>query len=169
MSLTETFWWYLENILEYFFQMLPCMGIALLIFLLLRPWRLGRLARLGLSSGPAREGALLLFVMFAAGLAALTGALARRAGWDTAPVPARGSPGSAPDHPAGALSGDFSGCSGALGHVPRGGQRRDIFPGGLFYRSALEKAPVVEVPAGGLLRLVYHRIDPIFHWPQHRY
>ena len=72
MSLTETFWWYLENILEYFFQMLPCMGIALLIFLLLRPWRLGRLARLGLSSGPAREGALLLFVMFAAGLAALT-------------------------------------------------------------------------------------------------
>ena len=52
--------------------MLPCMGIALLIFLLLRPWRLGRLARLGLSSGPAREGALLLFVMFAAGLAALT-------------------------------------------------------------------------------------------------
>ena len=72
MSLTETFWWYLENILEYFFQMLPCMGIALLIFLLLRPWRLGRLARLGLSIGPAREGALLLFVMFAAGLAALT-------------------------------------------------------------------------------------------------
>ncbi|USF25483.1 hypothetical protein N510_000395 [Firmicutes bacterium ASF500] len=72
MSLTETFWWYLENILEYFFQMLPCMGIALLIFLLLRPCRHRRLARLGLSSGPAREGALLLFVMFAAGLAALT-------------------------------------------------------------------------------------------------
>ena len=72
MSLTETFGWYLENILEYFFQMLPCMGIALMIFLLLRPWRRGRLARLGLSSGPAREGALLLFVMFAAGLAALT-------------------------------------------------------------------------------------------------
>ena len=47
MSLTETFWWYLENILEYFFQMLPCMGIALLIFLLLRPWRLGRLGRPG--------------------------------------------------------------------------------------------------------------------------
>ena len=72
MSLTETLWWYLGNILEYFVQMLPCMGIALLIFLLLRPWRRRRLARLGLSSGPWREGGLLLFVMFAAGLAALT-------------------------------------------------------------------------------------------------
>lgn len=72
MSLTETLWWYLGNIWEYFFQMLPCMGIALLIFLLLRPWRRRRLARLGLSSGPWREGGLLLFVMFVAGLAALT-------------------------------------------------------------------------------------------------
>ena len=77
MSLTETFWWYLENILEYFFQMLPCMGIALLIFLLLRPWRLGRLARLGLSSGPAREGALLLF----AGALSARGRYARCGGW----------------------------------------------------------------------------------------
>lgn len=72
MSLTETLWWYLENILEYFFQMLPCMSVALIIFLLLRPWRRRRLARLGLSSGPWREGALLLFVLFVAGLAALT-------------------------------------------------------------------------------------------------
>ena len=72
MSLTETLWWYLGNIWEYFFQMLPCMGIALLLFLLLRPWRRRRLARLGLSSGPWREGGLLLFAMFAAGLAALT-------------------------------------------------------------------------------------------------
>ena len=72
MSLTETLWWYLENIWEYFFQMLPCMGIALLLFLLLRPLRRRRLARLHLSSGPWREGGLLLFVMFVAGLAALT-------------------------------------------------------------------------------------------------
>lgn len=72
MSLTETLWWYLENILEYFFQMLPCMSVALIIFLLLRPWRRRWLARLGLSSGPWREGALLLFVLFVAGLAALT-------------------------------------------------------------------------------------------------
>ena len=72
MNLAETLWWYLGNIWEYFFQMLPCMGIALLIFLLLRPWRRRRLARLGLSSGSWREGGLLLFAMFVAGLAALT-------------------------------------------------------------------------------------------------
>ena len=72
MSITQTLWWYLGNIEDYFFQMLPCMGLALLCFLLLRPWRRRRLARLGLSSGPWREGGLLLFAMFAAGLAALT-------------------------------------------------------------------------------------------------
>lgn len=72
MNLTETLWWYLENIVEYFFQMLPCMGIALLLFLLLRPRRQRRLRQKGLASGPAREGALLFFVLFCAGLAALT-------------------------------------------------------------------------------------------------
>ena len=72
MSLTETLQWYLENIFEYFFQMLPCMSFALILFFLLLPWRRRRLARLGLSSGPWREGGLLLFLMFAAGLAALT-------------------------------------------------------------------------------------------------
>lgn len=72
MSLTETMWWYLENIAEYVFQMLPCMTAALILFFLLRPRRIRRLARLGLSSGPWREGGLLLFVMFGAGLAALT-------------------------------------------------------------------------------------------------
>ena len=72
MSLIETLWWYLENTVEYFFQMLPCMCIALTLFLLLRPRRQRRLARMRLSSGPWREGGLLLFVMFAAGLAALT-------------------------------------------------------------------------------------------------
>lgn len=72
MNLTETLWWYLENIGEYLLQMLPCMGIALIGFLLLRPWRRRRLARLRLSSSPWREGGLLLFIMFGAGLAALT-------------------------------------------------------------------------------------------------
>lgn len=72
MSLTETLWWYLENIGDYLLQMLPCMCISLLLFLLLRPWRHRRLARLGLVSRPVREGGLLLFWMFAAGLAALT-------------------------------------------------------------------------------------------------
>ena len=72
MSLMETLWWYLENIWDYYLQMLPCMCIALTLFLLLRPWRQRRLARMHLASGPWREGGLLLFVMFAAGLAALT-------------------------------------------------------------------------------------------------
>lgn len=72
MNLTETMWWYLENTAEYVLQMLPCMAAALVLFFLLQPGRLRRLARLGLSSGPWREGGLLLFVMFAAGLAALT-------------------------------------------------------------------------------------------------
>ncbi|NBI65258.1 VanZ family protein [Pseudoflavonifractor sp. 60] len=72
MSLTKTLWWYLENIWDYLLQMLPCMCIALVVFLLLRPRRFRRLARLGLNSGPLREGGLLLFVMFSAGLAALT-------------------------------------------------------------------------------------------------
>jgi len=72
MTLKQTVWFYLENIGGYFMQMLPCMCAALALFLLLRPLRLRRLARLGLSSGPWREGGLLLFVMFCAGLAALT-------------------------------------------------------------------------------------------------
>lgn len=72
MNLTETLWWYLENVIEYFFQMLPCMSFALILFLFLRPRRQKRLRRKGLASGPAREGALLLFVLFCAGLAALT-------------------------------------------------------------------------------------------------
>ena len=72
MSMTELLWWYLGNIGEYLVQMLPCMLFALIGFFLLRPWRRRRLAGLGQYSGPWREGALLLFVMFAAGLAALT-------------------------------------------------------------------------------------------------
>ena len=72
MSLMRTLRWYLENAGEYFLQMLPCMCVALILFLLFRPWRRRRLARMRLSSGPWREGGLLLFVMFAAGLAALT-------------------------------------------------------------------------------------------------
>lgn len=72
MSLTETLWWYLGNIVEYVFQMLPCMAVALIVFLLLRPRRQRRLRQKGLVSSPVREGALLVFVLFCAGLAALT-------------------------------------------------------------------------------------------------
>ncbi len=70
--MVETLVWYLGNILDYGAQMLPCMILGLAGFLLLRPARRRRLVRLGLESGPLREGALLLFVMFCAGLAALT-------------------------------------------------------------------------------------------------
>ncbi len=72
MTLKQTVWFYLENIGDYLLQMLPCMCAALVLLLLLRSLRLRRLARLGLSSGPWRECGLLLFVMFCAGLAALT-------------------------------------------------------------------------------------------------
>lgn len=72
MSLPETLWWYLRNIWEYFLQMLPCMCVALVCFLLLRSGRRRRLARRGLSSGPWREGGLLLFTVFSAGLVSLT-------------------------------------------------------------------------------------------------
>lgn len=72
MRLIETLWWYLGNIVEYFFQMLPCMSAALVLFFLLRPRQRRRLQKKGLVSGPWREGGLLVFLMFAAGLAALT-------------------------------------------------------------------------------------------------
>lgn len=62
----------LGDILWYGRQMVP-MGLgALVLFLALRPGRRRRLAERGLVSGPAREGALCLFVLFCAGLAALT-------------------------------------------------------------------------------------------------
>lgn len=62
----------LGDILRYGRQMLPGAWLALLLFLLLIPWRRKRLARSGLVSPPLREGALLLFLLFCAGLAALT-------------------------------------------------------------------------------------------------
>ena len=62
----------LGDILRYGRQMLPGACLALLLFLLLLPWRRKRLARSDLVSPPLREGALLLFLLFCAGLAALT-------------------------------------------------------------------------------------------------
>ncbi|MGE4277764.1 MAG: VanZ family protein [Lawsonibacter sp.] len=65
--------WYIINLLKYTIEMLPCMGAALILFLLFRPARTRSLLQTrNLVSGPWREGALLLFVMFGAGLAALT-------------------------------------------------------------------------------------------------
>ena len=72
MDLLDTLVWYWGNILDYAREMLPCMLLALAAFLALLPLRRRRLAARGLVSGPWREGGLLLFVMFCAGLAALT-------------------------------------------------------------------------------------------------
>ena len=60
------------DIIYYLRQMLPLGLLALLAFLLLRPRRARRLDRLGLTSGPLREITLCLFILFCAGLAALT-------------------------------------------------------------------------------------------------
>ena len=62
----------IADILRYVRQMLPLGLIALVILLLLCPVRKKRLNRLGLSSPPRREAALAFFIVFAAGLAALT-------------------------------------------------------------------------------------------------
>ena len=68
----DTLLWYVEISWDYVAQMLPCMLLAALVFFLLRPWRKKHLARQGMASGGLREAALLFFVMFCAGLAALT-------------------------------------------------------------------------------------------------
>ena len=68
----DTLLWYVAISWDYVAQMLPCMFLAAIAFFALRPWRKRRLARRGLASGVWRETVLLLFVMFGAGLAALT-------------------------------------------------------------------------------------------------
>ena len=68
----DTLLWYWEITWDYVAQMLPCAMIAGAMFFALRPWRKRRLAQMGLVSGPWREGGLLLFALFCAGLAALT-------------------------------------------------------------------------------------------------
>ena len=61
-----------SDIWEYVQQMIPLGLIALAVLLLLAPVRKRRLRRLDLVSSRWRETALVLFVMFCAGLAALT-------------------------------------------------------------------------------------------------
>lgn len=60
------------DILRYVRQMVPLGLIALVVLLLLKPMRKKRLRELGLVSSLWRETALVLFVAFCAGLAALT-------------------------------------------------------------------------------------------------
>lgn len=68
----DTLLWYLEITLDYVKQMLPCMAIGAVCFLALLPHRRKGLYCRGLKSGPVRELGLLVFVLFCAGLAALT-------------------------------------------------------------------------------------------------
>ena len=68
----DTLLWYWEITWDYIREMLPCMALVAAAFFLLRPARRRRLDQLNLTSGVWREGALLAFVLFCAGLAALT-------------------------------------------------------------------------------------------------
>ena len=68
----ETLLWYLEITLDYIKQMLPCMAIGAGGFLALLHHRRRGLYRRGLQSGVVREIGLFVFVIFCAGLAALT-------------------------------------------------------------------------------------------------
>ena len=61
-----------SDVLRYVVQMIPMCLLALVIFLIVRPARLGRLKAHGLVSGTLREITLCLFLLFCAGLAALT-------------------------------------------------------------------------------------------------
>lgn len=72
MKFFETFIWYAASTLDYFVQMLPCMLVAAFCYFLLWPLRIKRLTRSGLASRPIREGAMLLFFMYTAGLVSLT-------------------------------------------------------------------------------------------------
>ena len=68
----DTLLWYLEITLDYIAEMLPCMAIGGAVFFILLPSRRQRLRQKGLISSKVREAALFLFVLFCAGLAALT-------------------------------------------------------------------------------------------------
>lgn len=175
MNFGELLWWYLGNARDYAAQMLPCMCAGMAVYALALPVRRRRLDRMGLVSPRRRELALLLFVMFAAGLAALTlfpAGFWRRAHWLAAlrgERPLISPLGRPPPHfAAGTPAGDPPGGAGAVGHVSGGGQRGHLFAGGIFPRPAGTKAPVVEGAGNGADRLGDHRDHSIFHRPQRR-
>lgn len=67
-----TLLWYFEIAWDYVQQMLPCAVAAAIVFFCVRPLRVRRLAARGVVSPAFREAGLLLFVLFAAGLAGIT-------------------------------------------------------------------------------------------------
>ena len=68
----QTLFWYGEMVFSYLWEMIPCMTAAVVLYLAVLPVRKARLQALGLHSSGVREVALLVFLMFSAGLAALT-------------------------------------------------------------------------------------------------
>lgn len=72
MTLSATLYWYATSAVDYVVQMLPCMLAATLGWWAFSRPRQARLSKLDLFSPPAREKALLLFVMYVAGLVSLT-------------------------------------------------------------------------------------------------
>lgn len=72
MNWIDTCVWYLNNIWIYVQQMIPCMLLAVVLFFLVFPVRRKILEHHALSSSIQREAVLLLFIMFMAGLSALT-------------------------------------------------------------------------------------------------
>lgn len=65
-------WEVAGDIFHYIVQMLPCVLAGAVLFFILRPVRLRHLESKGLDSPPLREMGLFLFVLFGAGMAALT-------------------------------------------------------------------------------------------------
>ena len=63
---------FVESTLDYIVRMLPGLLGAVVLFSVLRPWRLKRLAGRELSSSRLREAVLLLFWLFCGGVAMLT-------------------------------------------------------------------------------------------------
>ena len=68
----ESFFWSVPHIQNYLIEMLPGMLPALVLYGLTVPVRKRKLMRSGLHSSAGREITLLLFIMYLAGLAALT-------------------------------------------------------------------------------------------------
>lgn len=64
--------WYAGHIWSYLREMLPCMMLAIGVYLGLYPARRGNLRRSGLVSRPEREAVVLLFFIYLAGLGAVT-------------------------------------------------------------------------------------------------
>lgn len=63
---------YVQVIIEYIAQMIPCMLLVAVIFFLMKSCRMERLEGKGLTTSFWHEGGLLLFFVFCGGLAALT-------------------------------------------------------------------------------------------------